>query len=412
MNMKATAMSMMKTALADFMMAATGKRSSEQARQHNKLRQTVSILCMAGAATVVSTVAASQPATASELKTVQVGDGPYIEFATFRAAHALGLDHELGLDLEFKVFPTIPAAQLVRGEIDIGYSSPTGGMAFYERVPGYQDFMIHNVFQGFAVVAKPGRLTPYSTYVANNSDLEAAKAEFVESEMVGKSLCLYDAAYRGSVQGVMNQAGRTVEDLKIIAFPDDVTGANAYLSGECDMYIGALPQVVRMLADYPDEAEVVAPQQAFGPGEDGILFYETYAAEADWLNNNKETAVKLWAILLRFVEHLKQDPDGIAKLLATHVHDMTGVQLSDAAVEKAFTDQLLFLGIDELEAYALDPASSRYYPSIVETLGQQTKDVGQLPKDVNVADHHIVKEIWSLLINDDELVAWIKSPIG
>jgi hypothetical protein len=90
--------------------------------------------------------------------------------------------------------------------------------------------------------------------------------------MVGKSLCLYDAAYRGSVEGVMKQAGRTVSDLKIIAFPDDVTAANAYLSGACDMFIGALPQVVRMLADYPEEAEVAAPQQAFGPGEDGILF--------------------------------------------------------------------------------------------------------------------------------------------
>ena len=363
-----------------------------------------------GAAVLISTAGASHSAIAEELVTVRVGDGPYIEFATFRAAHELGLDRELGLALEFEVFPTIPAAQLVRGDIDIGYSSPTGGMAFYERVPGYQDFMIHNVFQGFAIVAKPGRLTPYATYVANSDDLEAAKAEFVETEMVGKSLCLYDAAYRGSVQGVMNQAGRTVDDLEIIAFPDDVTGANAFLSGECDMYIGALPQVVRMLADFPEEAEVVAPQQAFGPGEDGILFYETYAAEAEWLEDNKDTAVKLWAIVLRLVEHLKQDPPGVAALLAAHVRELTGVQLSDAATEKAFTEQLLFLGIDELEAYALDPASARYYPAVVEVLGQQTKAVGQLPEDVDVSDHHIVQEIWSLLKNDAELVAWIRSP--
>ncbi|HVO02313.1 MAG TPA: hypothetical protein VMT54_08935, partial [Candidatus Cybelea sp.] len=147
------------------------------------------LCCVAMAIAAVAT----HHAIAGNFKTIRVGDGPYIEFATFRTAHALGLDHEQGLDLTFDVIPTIPAAQLVRGDIDIGYSSPTGGMAFYKQMPGYQDFMIHNVFKGFAVVAKPGRLKPYSSYLANAKDLDSAKAAFVEHEMVGKSLCLYDA---------------------------------------------------------------------------------------------------------------------------------------------------------------------------------------------------------------------------
>jgi hypothetical protein len=367
-------------------------------------------LIMASAFAAFSAFSLCQ-AGASDFKTVRVGDGPYIEFATFRTAHALGLDHEQGLDLTFEVIPTIPALQLVRGEINVGYSSSTGGMAFYKQVPGYQDFMIHNVFKGFAIVAKPGRLKPYSSYIAKAKDLNTAKVDFVEHEMLGKSLCLYDAAYRGSVEGVMKQAGRTVNDLKIVAFPDDVTGANAFLSGACDMYIGALPQVVRMLGDYPEEAEVAAPQQAFGPGEDGILFYETYAANADWLKANKATAVKLWAIELRLVELLKADPDGMSKQLAAQVRDITGVKLSDGAVKTAFTKQLLFLGVDDVEPYALSPTSSRYYPQTVEILGQQTKDVGQLPQDIKVEDHYIIKDVWESLINDKDLVAWIKSPL-
>lgn len=375
------------------------------------LRQTVRAGLSALGLTCISMALPAVAAPAQDLTTVRIGDGPYIEFATFRAAHELGLDEEVGLSFEFSVFPQIPAAQLVRGDIDIAFSSPTGGMAFYEQVPGYQDFMIHNVFQGFSIVARPGSMTPYAQYAEGAEDLEAAKQAFIEGEMVGRSLCLYDAAYRGLVQGVMAQANRSVDDLEIIAFTDDVTGANAFLARQCDMYIGALPQVVRMLADFPEEAEVVAPQQMFGPGEDGILFYETYAAEASWLADNPDTAVRLWAVLLRLVEYLKADPEGTSALLANHVRETTGVQLSDAAVERAFTEQLLFLGVDDLEAYAFDPESARYYATIAQVLGQQTKDVGQLPEDIDVADHHVVQEIWDLLQDDDNLLAWIRSPI-
>jgi hypothetical protein len=119
----------------------------------------------------------------------------------------------------------------------------------------------------------------------------------------------------------------------------------------------------------------------------------------------------LRAILLRLVEYLKADPEGMSKELASQVRVITGVKLSDAAVNKAFTQQLLFLGIEGVEAYALDPTSPRYYPAVAEVLGQQTKDAGQLPQGINVADHNIIKEVWSSLTSNNDLVAWIKSSI-
>jgi hypothetical protein len=231
---------------------------------------------------------------------VRIADGPYIDFVVFRVAKALGWDHELGLDFQLTSSIEIPGKQLASGAIDVGDSSVTGGFAFYKQVPEYRDFMINDIFRGFTIVGHPGKQKTFQSYLdAAGGDAATAKRQFILGEVKGKSFCIYAAAYSSIISGMLAQAGLTLDDVTIINIADEALAANAFLRSQCDYYTGSLPQELRLLSVFKDDAVAVAPQTVFGSAPNGILFFDTYAATADWLANHAVTAEKLCPAALR-----------------------------------------------------------------------------------------------------------------
>lgn len=135
---------------------------------------------------------------------VRVGDGPYFDFILFHVAHELGIDRQLGVDLQFKVFPQPPGAQLRRGDLDIIFSSPTTGFPLYENFPEYRAFMITDIFKGFTLIGRKGKVKPYSQYLVEaGGNLKLAKQRFVRGELPGKSFCALKTEELGTLAGLL-----------------------------------------------------------------------------------------------------------------------------------------------------------------------------------------------------------------
>lgn len=347
------------------------------------------------------------------LQEVKVGDGPYFDFVLFRVADELGLDKQLGLDLKITSSTAVPFAQLRRGDLDVIFSSPTAGFPVYKSFPQYRDFLVTGQFRGQALIGRPGKHKTYAQYLQDaGGDAKRAKAAFVQGELPGRSFCVVKSLTIATLTGLLELGNRTASDIKIVDFADDSKAANGYLSGQCDYYTGALPQVVRLLTDYKDKAVEIAPYQAFGPGADGVVFYASYATTQKWLDENPETAKKLVALWMRASRYVKDSPEKVTPLASAAVKDATGGVLSDAAVATAMSRFLLFPTPDVARDVIYNQKAPTYFRTSVQQLFDNAKKAGQIPADASFDQFQVSEKVYNQVMQDQKLVDFVNAPIG
>jgi ABC-type nitrate/sulfonate/bicarbonate transport system substrate-binding protein len=368
-----------------------------------------SLVC---ALTVACAVPQASESLAEPLEKVKITDGPYLDFVVFRVAKSLGWDHELGLDFELTSSTKIPGEQLASGATDIGDSSVTGGFAFYKQVPTYRDFMIDDVFRGFTIVGHPGKQKTFQAYLdATGGDAAAAKRQFISTEIKGKSFCLYAAAYSSIISGMLAQADLALSDVTIVNFADEALGANAFLRDQCAYYTGSLPQELRLLSEYKEDAVAVAPQLVFGTAPNGILFYTTYATTSDWLAKHPETAQKLWAVQLRFAQIVKARPPALVDRAVAAAKDLTGSALNHEAISLALSSYLSFPTYDEIRSSIFKSGDPLNFYDNAERLLADAKKIGGAPADAEVRTFQVERQVFEKLGANEELMRWINKPL-
>ena len=148
------------------------------------------------------------------------------------------------------------------------------------------------------------------------------------------------ANHLAALAGLLEQGGATTDDMEILDFADDAKAANAFATGERTFTAGALPQEARLVysSEFEGKFIIAAPQQAFGPGEEGVLLYSLFFTRDDWLEENREVAQRLLAVWLRTTRYLREQPEVVLPIIADAVKASTGGLLDDETTEAIMTD--------------------------------------------------------------------------
>lgn len=347
--------------------------------------------------------------------TVTVGVGPFYDYQPVIVAQKLGLDRQVGLKLKLESFPDPPLAQLQTGAIDIGFSCDSCFFMTAKNFPTYRDIISTNQFKGFVLIGRKGKVTPYSDYVTRNGgNLAAAKRQFVQQQVKGKTFAIDNATDLSTVQGLLAQGGLTVKDVKILNFADDEKSAAAFVSGTGDFYTGALPQEARLLysSEFASQFAEAAPQQAFGEGVQGGVLYSTMATTQTWLSAHPTVAKKFLAMWYRAVQYLHEDPQRILPIISASVQASVGGVFPASVTQAAMTRLNSFPTFDQARTVVYGATSSTNYLAALKYQAQQAAVAGQIAKGTNLESFETgAATVYEQLAADPQLVKYIDGPV-
>jgi ABC-type nitrate/sulfonate/bicarbonate transport system substrate-binding protein len=346
---------------------------------------------------------------------VTVGVGPFYDYQPVIVAQKLGLDRQVGLKLKLESFPDPPLAQLQTGAVDIGFSCDSCFFMTIKNFPTYRDFVSTNQFKGFVLIGRKGKVTPYSVYVTRNGgNLAAAKRQFVQQQVRGKTFAIDNATDLSTVQGLLAQGGLTVKDVKILNFADDEKSAAAFVSGSGDFYTGALPQEARLLysPEFKSQFVEAAPQQAFGEGVEGGVLYSTMASTQTWLSAHPTVAKKFLAMWYRAVQYLHDDPQRILPIVSASVQASVGGVFPANVTNAAMTQLNVFPTFDQARTTVYGATSPTNYLAALRYQAKQAGAAGQIPGGTSLDSFETTAaSVYEQLAADPQLVNYINAPL-
>jgi len=371
------------------------------------LKRSIVIVVLIGVVAVAGALSAFGPKTAQaqELQTIRMGLGPYFEYQGWAVAQELGLDKEMGLNFELESVNkvSLAVAGLQTGAYHLTMSCQTCTIPFYENVPTLRNWLITNQFKGFAVIGRKGQTETYAE-LAPTLGHEKAKEKILRS-MEGKTFAIVKVNHGPLVDSALQQVGLSIDDVKILNFPDHPSAGFAFESGEADYYTGALPQQIRLLT-VNDENVNVGGHEILGPAG---LWYSTMLSDQTWLDENEETALKLLAIWYRTMRYLRDRTEFALPIWTKSLNARMG---SDA-----FTVDQTRIAIAEFEFFptmeeAGDGVFNRdsdlsWYNSVAHYL----PSVENLPADFNADTYEVHRKYYDALRARDDLVAWVNAPL-
>ena len=354
----------------------------------------------------------SSSAKADDLTEVIIETQPYYDFKFFDVAKELGIDKEFGLDVTILTTPEqFSWRKLVRGDVDIAASCPTCVLPAIGELPNLRDFMINQVFKGFVPIGrlkdgKPERPT-YSGFLAENGgDVQAALVSFAKS-LKGSSWTVTPEIQKANMQLMLAKGGLTLDDVEIIPFPDETKSALGFIHGEGDYYFGSLPQSVRLVSAPELEGQfVIAGSSDLFPTAFG-----TFAAMQEWLDENEETAVRLYAVWFRTTRYLYEEPDRLLEIIGESLKAATGGLLTSEATNAALVKFNYFPLFENARKTYFDPGSPTYFATANEELFTEAANQGQFPKEITWDQIQVGDKYFALLEARQDLIDIINAPL-
>lgn len=376
-------------------------------------RSILSTVALVAASALAFAGCASTPAAENtgegELQTVRMSIQPLHQYVAWEFAEESGLAEELGLDLEFTYLPQVDTAvqSLARGDLDMISTCGACNFPYLAQSPDLRDALIISQFKGFILVGQAGAPS-YNDLVDGGATPEAARQE-VFDYLKGKTFVLRESAFGALVNGLLAEAGLTRDDVTVIDVADDARAGQAFLQGQADFYMGSLAQESKLLRDYPDRAVNMGGAEILGPGG---LWYDTMAVDQSWLDDNGDTMVKLAALWARVARYVTEQPDDVVPLITELINENSGSTFSDEEIEQLLNDFLGFATLERWETDTYNPDSALYWRKSIDFYAEQNVKDGVLPASVDVDEHYVDEDVYTQLLDDQELLDWINAPLS
>jgi len=337
---------------------------------------------------------------------VRVGMTPFFDYQFWSVAKEFGWDKELGLDLQFTWLtqsgPSIQA--LANGSLDMVNTCIVCNFPFYESVPDMQDFLNVNQFKGFVVLGRQGQSKSYQEFLTELNDPAKAKQATIE-QFKGKTFPEYLANYEPLLTAVLDQAGLTLNDVKTINFPDDEKAALALIGGTGDFYMGGLPSEINLLQNHPDQFKLIGGAEILGPAG---LWYSNIASSQQWLEKNKEAALRIMALSYRYNRYVQEKRDTIMPIVVKAMNDHSGVATNDKDPSFIFDTFLDFRTYQQDKDTAFNPDSPLYWENSAKYYVQKSKD---LPAGADYKKTNPLNEWFSEFLQRQDLLNWVDAPL-
>lgn len=340
-----------------------------------------------------------------DTKTIKIAIGPYVDHVPWLLAHEQGFDSDLGINLETPTLNNVASitAGLKRGDLQAGWSCHACNMPLIKAYPGLRDFLVQNQFKGFVVIGRKGKTDTFDDLSKSVGDAQA-KSQIIQS-FKGKTFVILGAHFKTLLQGMLDQEGLTLDDVKILDFADEAKSGLAFLRGEGDYYLGGLPTATKLLLDESEDYVAVGAREILGPGG---LWYSSYIADEGWLSKNQDLAEKLIAIWYRTTRFMREHPDEALPFLRDELNKRAATKFDEDTFKLQATKLIHFHTYPEAQETVFNPQSDLYWKLGVDHYAELSK--ADLPEDFDVDTVFVDEEYFKRFLASKDLVKYVDSP--
>lgn len=302
-----------------------------------KIRFVVSILLVLALVPLASVTAQG------DVKTVKFGNLPYLDYAPWALAEALGYLEEEGIKLDTAMFeveqPMVEA--LIGGSIEVGAGADTPFIILSAAAPELRLVSILSIFTGYSIMGRPDEVKTYEQFVEEGLSHDDALAA-AAAQLKGKTIILPGgASFTPVLDTALTFAGLTRDDVQIIDM-DPAEGAAAFIQGTADFYSDGLPMRFRL--EQEGMVNVLTGVQMAGGAMDLAGLYTT----EKYLAANPEVIEGMLRAWFRAIDYLKAEPDAAIPIMVDWINDKSGAGFTVEDAQRFLTDLVLFPTYDEI----------------------------------------------------------------
>lgn len=345
-----------------------------------------------------------------EAKSLTIGVLPFLDYQPWYVAHELGLDKELGYDFQFKEFPLEPSEvqAMVRGDVQIGQGAIGSIIPLLPERPDLRVMLSESQFRGFAFVARKGKYKNYEEFFEELGNPKAARTATIK-QFKGQNLVTIESSFKATIAATLEEAGLSYDDIDVTNFDESATAAVAFIRGEGDLFMGGLPETVKLVKEHPDEYEVVIGAEDMGPP--GLWFSNAFVTE-EYLQQNREQLLDLTAIWYRTMRYIKEQPAKTYPILVRELNKQSSEELKQADIEDLVPDFTYFPTSEEAKEKTYSPSSTGYWKKAAEYLVAANETQGTVDKgSVDVNTFVVQEELFNEFLEDEELVDYVNAPL-
>ena len=310
---------------------------------------------------------------------------------------------------------------MAAGNHDIMSFVPQGFMPAVASLPKTVQFTIGDLFLGYALMAQPDAgYKSFKEFRAEGASSEDAFRMTVE-QMRGKRFAFpAEAAIKGFIDLSLSKAGLTLEDMETTVAPDANT-TRLMQAGRADFQVGGVPSRLTLevggflpILTSGDLADNAAPSA--DSEELRAVVYGGWHATEEWINGNRDTALRLTAVSFRINELINEDPDAALEIHVPFLNSAAGTTFD---VE---TGRVVYSSLDPFLTFEMqkdifdnpdNPLSVEYVVGSAVKLHEElgTWAEGEYTWEDFVVAHDIYHEMEALKAETESAVAEVKSKL-
>ena len=131
----------------------------------------------------------------------------------------------------------------------------------------------------------------------------------------------------------------------------------------------------------------------------------------EWLDENEETAIRLYAVWFRTTRYLYEDPDRLLAIIGESLKAATGGLLTPEATMTALSKFNHFPLFEDAWKTYFDPDSTTYFGTANEELFTEAANQGQFPKEITWDQIQVGDKYFNLLAERQDLIDIINAPL-
>jgi ABC-type nitrate/sulfonate/bicarbonate transport system substrate-binding protein len=321
----------------------------------------------------------------------------------------LGIDKEQSIELTIQSFPLEPneVQAFERGAVDIA-SGALGSLI--PLIPKAKTLrLVGNLtqFRGFAFIVR--REDGFNTYqsLADELSPEEARKQAI-AQMKGRSIVTIPSSFEATIVATLSQAGLSKEDVDIQSFNESSSASIAFIRGEGDIFLGGLPETVKLLTDeFAKEYTTLVRNEQMGPAG---LWFSNFAVTEDFLQQDRETVMKVLAVWYRTVRYIRERPNEAMQPMVDYLAQETGGAMDLEQAKEQVPEFVYFQTLEESKDTVFNSQSQTYWRKAADYMVEQNQELEKIPEDFDL-NWVVQDEVFNELLKNQKLVDWINKPL-
>jgi ABC-type nitrate/sulfonate/bicarbonate transport system substrate-binding protein len=350
------------------------------------------------------------------LTMVKFGLLPYGDHSQAIIGIQKGWFKEVGIDLQYnliKIEGVVP--ELNNKRYDVVSTPPGVILSSYDNAKDLCSFVFADVFQGFAIMAQPGKFKSYDDFIKTGLSPDAAvKAAILQ--LKGKTFAYpAETSVKPFIDILLEKGAMTRKDFKSIV-QDDALNINTMRSKKADFQVGGAPSRIALQKEgFQPIISAIDIVKSAKPSPDSkelaSVFQDGWAARKDYYTQNKPVIYRMASVCFRISDYIKSHPDSALAIHMPYLSKITGEKFTVADGKIIYSALDPFFSFNDQNDWFNNPHSPLYYKNLYGSLINNFKDQKLYKNSVPAVDDIIYADdvYKEMVVLRDKATANIKS---